>query len=120
MKTVSCSSILTPHRRVELLATSGTDHALVYREWNHPSDDDRAVVYIKGAYTLHLLRLEMGETEFWNGVREYTTTYRGRSVTTADFEQVMQRASKKNLDVFFKKWIDGGSPRNDVPASVGT
>jgi aminopeptidase N len=108
------------HRRVELLATSGTDHALVYREWNSPSDDDRAVVYIKGAYFLHLLRLEMGETEFWNGIREYTMTYRGRSVTTANFEQTMQRASKKNLDVFFKKWIDGSLSKSYVPASVGT
>jgi len=107
------------HSRVELLVTSGTDHPLVYREWKSPSDDDRAVVYVKGAYVLHLLRIEMGETEFWNGIRAYTTTYQGRSVTTADFEQAMQRASKKNLDVFFNKWIDGSLPKNDVPVPVG-
>lgn len=58
--------------RWEKLKAAGTDHPLVYSVWSNPSADDRAVVYQKGAYVLHLLRLEMGEDAFWRGIRRYT------------------------------------------------
>jgi len=62
-------------------------------------------VYQKGAYVLHLLREEMGERPFWQGIRRYTRRYFGNSVTTADFQAVMQQASRKDLSGFFAKWI---------------
>uniref|UniRef100_UPI00289B093F M1 family aminopeptidase n=1 Tax=Stenotrophomonas sp. TaxID=69392 RepID=UPI00289B093F len=43
-------------KRLDALRAKGADHALVYADWNAPSADDRAVVYRKGAYVLHLLR----------------------------------------------------------------
>ena len=55
--------------RLEKLKADGKDHALVYERWDKPTRDDRAVVYQKGAYVLHLLRQEMGEVAFWNGIR---------------------------------------------------
>jgi aminopeptidase N len=54
---------------------------------------------------LHLLREEMGEVAFWDGVRHYTRTYFGKSVTTADFQAAMEQASGTNLSAFFNDWV---------------
>jgi aminopeptidase N len=44
----------------------------------------------------------MGERAFWAGLRQYTRTYFGKSVTTPDFQAAMEQASGKNLsDIFF-------------------
>jgi aminopeptidase N len=92
--------------RIERLRQSGTDHPLVYADWNHPSRDDRAVVYQKGAYALHLLREEIGETLFWKGMRDYTRAHAGTSVITSDFRRAMERSSGRDLHVFFETWVE--------------
>jgi aminopeptidase N len=91
--------------RLDKLRETGSDHSLVYDNWDKPSADDRAVVYKKGAYVLHLLREELGERAFWKGIRAYTRTNYGRSVTTEDFKQAMEHASKRDLTAFFYQWI---------------
>jgi aminopeptidase N len=93
-------------RRVDKLRESGKDHALVYASWNKPSADDRAVVYQKGAYVLHMLREELGERAFWRGIRAYTRAYYGHSVVTADFRAAMERASGRDLGGFFARWVE--------------
>jgi aminopeptidase N len=54
---------------------------------------------------LHLLREEMGERDFWKGIRHYTQEYFGKSVTTADFQAAMERASGHRLSPFFARWV---------------
>jgi aminopeptidase N len=63
------------------------------------------LVYQKGAYVLHLLRERLGERLFWKGIRQYTRKYFGKSVTTADFQTEMERATGKNLSDFFSQWV---------------
>jgi aminopeptidase N len=92
--------------RIERLRQTGTDHPLVYAEWKKPSRDDRAVVYQKGAYTLHLLRAELGEAQFWKGIRDYTRRYAGKSAITSDFRRVMERSSGRDLQLFFETWVE--------------
>jgi aminopeptidase N len=92
--------------RIERLRQSGTDHPLVYAEWKKPSSDDRAVVYQKGAYVLHLLREELGEALFWKGIRDYTRTHAGTSVVTSDFRRTMERSSGRDLRLFFETWVE--------------
>jgi aminopeptidase N len=91
--------------RWDKLREAGADHSLVYETWRKPSADDRAVVYKKGAYVLHMLREELGERAFWKGIRAYTRANYGRSVTTEDFKLAMERASKRDLTAFFDQWI---------------
>ena len=50
--------------RVDRLRAEGKDRALVYARWASPTADDRAVVYIKGAYVVARLREELGEEAF--------------------------------------------------------
>jgi len=91
--------------RLDALRAKGADHALVYASWDAPTADDRAVVYRKGAYVLHLLRGELGEAVFWRGLRDYTRTYDGRSVVTGDFQRAMEKAAGRSLQTFFDEWV---------------
>lgn len=93
--------------RLDALRAKGADHALVYPDWNAPTADDRAVVYQKGAYVLHLLRVEMGEAAFWRGIRDYTQANDGRSVVTVDFQRAMETAAGRSLQPFFAQWVYG-------------
>lgn len=99
-------------RRLETLKTAGADKALVFADWTKPTADDRAVVYQKGAYVLHLLREHLGERGFWDGIRKYTGTHFGQSVTTADFQKSMEKTTGRDLSEFFDQWV--------YPASGGT
>lgn len=83
----------------------GADKPLVFKDWSNPSGEDRSIVYFKGAYVLHLLRAEMGDQAFWDGIKLYSQTYFGKSVTTPDFQQAMERASEKSLKEFFDRWV---------------
>jgi aminopeptidase N len=89
----------------EKVKLAGKDKSLVFADWNKPTREDRALVYDKGAFVLHLLREEIGDELFWKGIKEYTQKFRGKSVVTKDFQTVMEAASKKDLTVFFDKHI---------------
>ena len=91
--------------RYEKIRDAGHDRSLVFPDWDHPTADDRAIVYQKGAYVLHELRELLGDTAFWSGMRRYTTTHFGRSVTTSDFQHSMEASSGRDLHQFFAKWI---------------
>lgn len=61
--------------------------------------------YQKGAWVLHMLRRQVGDSAFFRGVRDYYSTYRDSSVLSSQFEGIMERRSRKNLDWFFKQWL---------------
>ena len=91
--------------RYEKVRDLGKDRSLHFPDWLHSTPEDRALVYQKGAYVLHLLREELDEQLFWKGIRQYTRKYFGKSVTTADFQTAMEQATGKNLTEFFSKWV---------------
>jgi len=92
-------------RRLEKLRADGKDKPLVFSDWNAPTADDRAVVYQKGAYVLHLLRQDLGDEVFWRGLRAYTRAYAGTSVETAEFKSSMEKTTGRDLTAFFSKWV---------------
>jgi aminopeptidase N len=92
-------------RRYETVRDAGDDGPLVFPNWNRPTADDRTLVYRKGAYVLHLLREQLGERAFWDGIRHYTRTHFGKSVTTVDFQKAMEQSSGRDLSQFFSEWV---------------
>jgi aminopeptidase N len=74
------------------------------------------MTYQKGSWTLHMLRALMGDDRFWAGIREYYATYYNANASTADFRRVMERASDRDLTVFFEQWLYRGG----VPVLEGT
>lgn len=97
-------------RRYEKLKETGKDKPLVFPDWDKPSGDDRAVVYQKGAYVLHLLREELGDALFWHGLREYTRAHRGSAVVSQDFQRSMEQVSGRDLSAFFATWVYPAAP----------
>ena len=71
--------------------------------------------YNKGAWLLHMLRGEVGDSAFFRGIRDYYRTYRDSSVLSEDFERVVERAAGRNLGWFFRQWLyQPGYPQLDV------
>ncbi len=71
--------------------------------------------YQKGEWILHMLRRELGEQAFWQGVRNYYAKYRDGNADTDDFRVLMEQASGKNLRQFFTQWtLTPGHPRLNV------
>jgi aminopeptidase N len=69
------------------------------------------LVYQKGGWTLHMLRVQVGTEKFWSGIREYYRRYRDANASTADFRQVMEEICGADLGWFFDQWLNrAGSP----------
>jgi aminopeptidase N len=97
--------IETYRTNYEKVRAAGKDKSLVFPDWLNPTREDRTLVYDKGAYVVHLLREEMGERNFWNGLRLFTRRHFGKSVVTTDFVAAMEEAHGKSLKEFFAKWV---------------
>ena len=89
----------------EKVRAAGKDKSLVFPDWLRPTREDRILVYDKGALVMHLLREEMGERAFWNGLRIFTRRHFGKSVVTSDFVKAMEEANGKSLEKFFAEWV---------------
>jgi aminopeptidase N len=68
-------------------------------------------VYIQGAWTLHALRLTVGDEIFFEILRTYADEFQYGNVTTQDFIAVAERIAARDLADFFDAWLfDGGVP----------
>ncbi|MBI2614356.1 MAG: hypothetical protein HYW52_01485 [Gemmatimonadetes bacterium] len=71
--------------------------------------------YPKGAWVLHLLRREVGDSAFFAGIRAYYSTFRDSTALSADLAAVMERFAERPLDWFFQQWLlQPGYPRLDL------
>ena len=88
------------------------------------------LIYSKGAYVLHMLRMMMWETgspnpdaRFIAMMQDFTKTYAGKSPSTEDFETVVERhmtpalnlRGDGSMDWFFDQWVDG----TEIPKITG-
>lgn len=74
--------------------------------------------YQKGAWVLHMLRREVGDSLFLEGVRAYHRKYTLSNANTDDFQKVMESVSNKDLSIFFNQWLrTAGQPLVEVNAS---
>jgi aminopeptidase N len=75
--------------------------------------------YNKGAWLLHMLRGEVGDSVFFRGVRDYYRSFRDSSVLSEDFERVTERAAGRDLGWFFRQWLyQPGYPQLEVAVRV--
>ena len=76
--------------------------------------------YQKGAWVLHMLRQEVGEENFWKGMRLFYESFRNKNALTGDFEKVMEEVSGKNLEKFFHQWLYiAGQPDLKITREAG-
>lgn len=71
--------------------------------------------YPKGAWVLHMLRREVGDSAFFAGIRAYYSTFRDSTALSADLAAVLERFAGRPLDWFFQQWLlQPGYPKLDV------
>ncbi|MEO6393986.1 MAG: M1 family aminopeptidase, partial [Pyrinomonadaceae bacterium] len=63
--------------------------------------------YQKGAWILHMLRGQLGEKDFFAGIREYYSKYRNGVATTEDLRRSLEKTSGQDLREFFTRWVYG-------------
>jgi aminopeptidase N len=103
-------------KKYESIRDAGNDKALIFKDWTSPSKEDRALVYDKGSYVVHLLREQLGEDAFWAGIRLYTQRHWSQAVRSSDFQAAMQDSAKTNLQAFFDRWVYSPSKAGDGPS----
>jgi aminopeptidase N len=99
--------------RTTVLATEsrGADRGVVHDNLRDTGRILNDLVYQKGAWTLHLLRGQVGAEKFQAGIREYYKRYRDGNASTDDLRAVMEEASGQELKWFFDQWLRRpGSP----------
>jgi len=72
-------------------------------------------VYGKASLVLHMLHRQLGDEDFFRGVRHFLTKHAHRNVVAADLVKAIEEATGRNTDAFFDQWIYGaGAPRFEV------
>ena len=62
-------------------------------------------VYQKAGFTLHMLRVEIGDSAFFGGIRAYYAQHRHGNASTADLQRAFEHAAARPLDWFFDQWM---------------
>ncbi|MDY6938652.1 MAG: M1 family metallopeptidase [Cyanobacteriota bacterium] len=62
-------------------------------------------VYRRGAWTLHALRLQVGDETFFEILKTYYQRFAGGYVTTDDFLAVVNEVSDRDLRAFLSAWL---------------
>jgi hypothetical protein len=71
------------------------------------------LIYVKGAYVLHMLRMMLfdydkkSDERFIKMMKDYVRTYTGKIVTTEDFKKTVEKHFGKDMDWFFDQWVYG-------------
>ena len=76
--------------------------------------------YDKGAWLLHMLKKEMGDALYKEAIMRYLDAYKKSIVTSADFIEVCESVSGKDLTPFFDQWLfQSGIPMIEVSVAKG-
>lgn len=70
-----------------------------------PDDLFHGAVYIRGAMTLHQLRVTVGDANFFRILRRWVQINKGGNVTSTQFIQLAEQVSGQDLDALFATWL---------------
>ena len=69
------------------------------------------LIYSKGGFVLHMLRMMMydfaksDDSRFIAMMRDFVRTYSGKAASTADFKAICDKHFGMDMDAFFKQWV---------------
>ncbi|MSO36003.1 MAG: M1 family peptidase [Acidobacteria bacterium] len=102
------SGLEASRKRVIEFDQQRPDYRVVHDNLNDMSQVTTGQIYQKGAWILHMLRGMIGDEAFWSGIRSYYRAHQDGHATTADFRGEMERASGRDLRLFFDQWLTRG------------
>ena len=72
----------------------------------------QVIGYNKVAYIFHMLRREIGEQAFDDGIRRFWSEHRFNTASWHHLQVAFEQSSERELDWFFRQWLDQpGAPR---------
>ncbi len=75
--------------------------------------DYNLIIYKKGGWVLQMLRnmmldsKTMSEDRFYNMMRDFYSTYYGKTASTEDFKEIVDKHTGTDMTWFFKQWVYG-------------
>ena len=78
---------------------------IIWFGYSDPYDLYDSHTYQKAARVLNMLRFELGEAAWWDGVNAYLEEHRHQNTTAHDLQRVMEAASGRDLSTFFEQWF---------------
>ena len=76
-------------------------------------------VYARGAMTLHALRQQVGDDDFFRILRRWARSQAGGNVSTDEFIALAERVAGQQLDELFEVWLfTPGKPAVPAPAAA--
>ncbi|MDB3906708.1 M1 family metallopeptidase [Crocinitomicaceae bacterium] len=95
------------------------DHPVVDTEYEELMHLLNPNSYQKGAWFLHMLREEVGDSSFFAGIRTYYKAYQYDNANTEDFRKIMEKVSESNLERFFLQWLyTPGHPILEIASDI--
>jgi len=61
--------------------------------------------YQKGAWVLHMMRRDLGDSLFHLFIQTYYDRYKGKNASTNDLQGIAEEVSHKDLKQFFNQWL---------------
>ncbi|MEY4098192.1 MAG: hypothetical protein RL170_1036 [Bacteroidota bacterium] len=97
--------IIKARKTVYDLSAKMPDFSIVSERTAEKEDVTSGITYQKGAWVIHMLRNLIGEKNFKKGIQNYYAKYYNANTTTDEFRAEMEKASGKDLKLFFKQWL---------------
>lgn len=98
-----------------LSEASYSPKSLIRNHYNAPDDIFDSHTYQKGGRVLHLLRLELGDSVFFQSLSHYLKQNEFKSVELDDFRRSVEYVSGRSMRWFFDQWFQNeGHPQVSV------
>jgi aminopeptidase N len=68
--------------------------------------DYQSIVFQKGAMVFHMLRWVIGDDAFFKTLQEMSKQYAWKAISTEQFQELAEQASKQQLTYFFALWVN--------------
>jgi len=85
------------HEEVAPIAQAGQLHEF--------TPEYQSIVFQKGAMVFHMLRWVVGDEAFHRTLRAMTQQYAWKSLSTDQFQRLVESVSKQELTYFFAQWV---------------
>ncbi|MFO0814001.1 MAG: M1 family aminopeptidase [Gemmatales bacterium] len=109
------------YQKLNSAIPAGKARPVMDRRYPNPDSMFDGRSYPKGAFVLHMLRNRLGDEAFFQGIRDYGTTFKFQTVETADFRRSLERTTGRDLERFFYDWLErSGNPELEVTTDFKT
>ncbi|MFN4914023.1 MAG: M1 family metallopeptidase [Sphingomonadales bacterium] len=96
----------------------GTQKKLVRYDFHRADDVFDVISYQKGALILHMLRNEIGDAAFREGMKKYLTDNRFRAAEVDHLRLAMEAVTGRDLHPFFNQWyFTGNQPELNITST---